>query len=524
MASTALYTSIKKKILILLILPIVFLPYTVFASNVGESLTIGMQSTKTLTIRPLDPQERDMLSVYNIVYESLFYIDDDYKPQGLLAESWDISSNGKTWTIKLRDNVTFSDGTPLTANDVVYTMNAILDRANDENSASPGFYSNLKYYVTSVSPSSDNTIVIKVKRPSYAFFYELLFPVLKASEIYSDSPVGTGPYVISNFVAGDYMQLEVNQNWWKLRPRTKSIMISFSNIAKDVLDDYEYARVDTAFSRSIAAAQYKSGTNAISMTYRTNQLECLLMNNNSNELTSNAREAIRHTVDVDKLISSFYSGMALRTYTPMYPGNWTYNDGLAGYFNKDLNEASRLLAEDGWEDSDENGVLDKIGSKGTLVNFHLRFYVYEEPDNDVRVNVANTIADQLAEIGIECKVETMSMAQIKEKLAAGSYDLALVSYAMDPAPDPGFLLMRKNTGNYARYSSAQMDELHNTLRKTTDFAEYQSLLMEIQKLFVKDNPFLCLYYRTGSVLSRYMYTTVRDVREYELLRGIENMN
>ena len=58
------------------------------AENVGTSITIGIQSTKTLTIRPFEPLERDMLSVYNAVYESLVVIDDNYLPQGCLAESW----------------------------------------------------------------------------------------------------------------------------------------------------------------------------------------------------------------------------------------------------------------------------------------------------------------------------------------------------------------------------------------------------------------------------------------------------
>ena len=91
------------------------------ASNVGTSLTIGIQSTKTTDILPLDPVERDMMSVYDLVYESLVTIDDDYLPQPGLAESWEESGNGKTWTFRLRDNVTFSDGTPMTARDVAAT-------------------------------------------------------------------------------------------------------------------------------------------------------------------------------------------------------------------------------------------------------------------------------------------------------------------------------------------------------------------------------------------------------------------
>ena len=99
--------------------------------NVGTSITIGIQSTKTLTIRPFEPLERDILSVYNVIYESLLTIDDNYLPQGCIAESWEESSAGKVWTFHLRSDVRFSDGTPLTADDVVASANYILDKARD---------------------------------------------------------------------------------------------------------------------------------------------------------------------------------------------------------------------------------------------------------------------------------------------------------------------------------------------------------------------------------------------------------
>ena len=113
---------------------------TASATSVEDSLVVGIQSSKTLTVRPFEPLERDMLSVYGVVYESLISIDDDYLPQGCLAESWEISSGGKVWTFHLRQDVTFSDGTPLTAQDVVASAQHILDRANDDSVSDHGFF------------------------------------------------------------------------------------------------------------------------------------------------------------------------------------------------------------------------------------------------------------------------------------------------------------------------------------------------------------------------------------------------
>ena len=469
--------------------------------------------------------ERDFLSIYDLVYESLITIDDDYVPQGKLAQSWEVSSNGKTWTFYLRPNVYFSNGNPLTAMDVVASAEMILNRANDETTTDHGFYANLKYFISSISATNDSTVVVKTSnRPCYGLLYAMAFPIVPSSMVDADNPPGTGPYMISDFAAGDYVWLQANPSWWQAQPRVQDIMFSLHDTQKGVVDSYEYARVDTVFTRSIAGAQYKSGTSSLTMSYRTNQLECLLMNNSANELTKNARMAIRHLVDIDKIISSVYSGMATRTDLPFYPGTWTYNDSLSSYFVRNAEEARRLLEADGWGDSNEDGILDRLNSEGKLVNFHLRFYLYEEPENDVRVEAANMIADTLNAVGIACEPETMTMAALTEKLQAGSYDLALVAFAMDRCPDPGFMLMKGNTGNYTRYKSTEITNLFEQLRKEVTQQGYQQKLWEIQSRFAEDCPFLCLYWRMGDVLTRYMYTTARDVREYELLRGIESFD
>ena len=493
------------------------------AAGIG-SMVIGIQSTKTLTIRPFEPQERDMLSVYNVVYESLITIDDSYVPQGSLARSWETTNNGKTWTFHLRDDVVFSDGTKLTARDVAASAQYILDKALDENITDHGFYMNLKYFVSSISATDETTVVVKAKRNCFGLLYAMNFPVVPADRVAADNPPGSGPYYIETFRAGDYLWLKANPLWWRAQPEIREIMLDFHETATAVIESYEYARVDTIFTRSIASAQYRSGTSSLTMSCRTNQLECLLMNNNSSELTKEVRKAIRAALDRSKIITNVYSGMAQATNMPFYPGTWMYNEALDPLYTRDLDEARRLLEEAGWGDSDENQILDRTNSEGKTVNLHLRFYVYEEPDNDVRVEAANQIASQLEEIGISCKIENMTLENIQTKLDAGSFDLALVSFAMDFCPDPGFLLMRGNTGNYSRYKSTKMTELCEALRKEPTQEGYRAKLMEIQALFAEDCPFLCLYYRMGNVITRNMYTTARDVREYELLRGAESFH
>lgn len=169
-------------------------------------------------------------------------------------------------------------------------------------------------------------------------------------------------------------------------------------------------------------------------------------------------------------------------------------------------------------------MLDKVAEDGTKIELKLNLFVYEEPDDNVRVAAAEMISDQLQEIGIQVTVTTLTMAGMQEKLSAGSFHLALVSYAMDRVPDYGFLLMSGNTGNYSRYRSSEMTTLCKSLRSTKNKTDMQNILCEIQSRYTEDCPFICMFYRCGMVLTRKMYTTVRDVRELELMRGIENFS
>ena len=95
---------------------------------------------------------------------------------------------------------------------------------------------------------------------------------------------------------------------------------------------------------------------------------------------------------------------------------------------------------------------------------------------------------------------------------------------MDACPDPGYLLMTGNTGNYGLYKSTDMTNLCKDLRTQLTQEGYQQSLWNIQSRFAEDVPFICLFYRSGSVLTRQMYTTARDVRELELLRGIDTFH
>ena len=494
---------------------------TAEASTVEDVLVVGIQSSKTFQLHPLEPIERDIMSVYDLMYDGVMMIDDDYLPVCNLAESWSMSPNGKTWTFRLRNDILFSNGDELTANDVVATANWILSKANSS-SGDAGYYVNLKYFIESIYAEDNYTVVVKAERAYYGVLYAMTFPIIPASSLGIPNPPGTGAYICDYFAPGVGLRLVANPNYWQEPPQVQNIIFEMYKNASQVIEAYEYNRVDAIFTRSIASAQYKGGSNSLALDYRTNQLECLLMNHSAFPLNrQSVREAIRLIIDVDKIATSIYNGMVDRTDTPFIAGTWMYNSNLDHYFRTDPQRALQLLEADGWFDVDEDGVLERLNDEGEYVELKMTLQVYEEPDNDVRLETANYIADTLNAYGFRVEVKTMKFTDVQQALSVGNFHLALAAYAMDVCPDAGFLLMRTNTGNYCRYRSEEMTDLCTQLRKQTTLETYQQVLFKIQEQFAIDCPFICLFYRSGTVLTRRMYTTVRDVREYELLKGID---
>ncbi|MCL1854266.1 MAG: ABC transporter substrate-binding protein [Clostridia bacterium] len=505
-----------------LVLTACILPLVGLGKNVEDSLVLGVLSTRTTETRPLNPAERDMVSLYGVVYESLVTVDDSGKPQPLLAESWTETGNGKTWTFTLRDNITFSDGTDLMASDVAASCQYILDMANNKDLANNGFYQNMRYLVDSVKATDSRTVVVKAKRAYYGLLYCMTFPVVPAALVDEPNPPGTGPYVIHTFEAGEYMLLLHNQKWWQTEPQVKEIMVNFYKSNKEMITAYEYGRVDAVFTRSVAAAQYKSGISSLSISYSTRQLETLMLNHKEFPLGSlKVRRALRYAIDTKLISQNVYMGMTIDANTPVSSESWLYYD-QENQFLYNPEKAMELLTEEGWSDSDSDGVLDMIMPDGTKRNLHLRLFVYEDPENNVRYEAAERIKDMLAAVKVQVKITRMDYHEMKTALEKGSFDMALCAFQMDVVPDCGFFLIKGNEQNYCRYVGSDMTSLFNTLRTNQDSAEFAYTSQAIQQQFAEDRPFICLFYRSGAILTRKMFTTVRSIREFELLRGIES--
>lgn len=499
-------------------------------------MRVALISEKNAELSPLRITDRDLLSMLDLVYDPLIRLDDDRRPTPALASSWQVSSDGTTWTFTIRDNVYFHDGNELTAYDVKATLDALKALADDSSlpSNEKGIFSLVTNSMTHWQADDKRTLTIRTNKPSYSLLYAMTFPILQAQAIYTANPPGTGPYQITYFNPGDEMWLSAFPGWYGMTPYVNEIIGIWYDDAEEALRAYEAEQVDIVMTRSAAALRYRgtlsSRTNAY--TYATRQLECLLINNYGSTLANqDMRAAILRAINKTQLMTSVYQSNVGTTYTLQSPSSWLYNEEAEKAYTRsysyDPAESAKLLDSLGWDSYDSSGQYRiKRSDDGSVRELSLRLNYYNDSEGSLRKEAANAIAAMLRAVGIRVSVTMLSFENAAAKLTSGDYDLFLCAYNFDVVPDPSFLLVSKSTleGNYARYNSKDMSTLCANLLKAADADAFQQAWYAIQMQFTQDIPFLPLYWRQGTILTRYPYSNVRDIREYELLRSINEYN
>ena len=499
------------------------------AAALSDTLVCGIVATETLELRPLELNQRDPVSVLDLVYEGLFYLDDDYAPQPELAYSYSFISEGRRLEVKLRDGVTFHNGQALTAHDVVATLDYMLelsgfdaDLNSDVDTADRGLYYSTFYSIKSWEATDDNTLLFTIRRASYGSLYALTFPILPASEVRSAMPSGTGPYKYDGYEPGSAIWLAANTAWWKRVPSIRYIRANIYSDSEKALTAFDSQDIDVAMTRSINASRYSGSLSSYSLSARTRQLEALLINRAHTLFKSDdngknlVREAISYAINRSEIISSIYQGMATVAYTPVPGGTWISNESTI-YDIYDPMMAASLLDSAGYKLADD-GKRYKDGK----VFPTLYILTYDEPGSTVRTNAANKLKEQLAAVGIPAIVSTKDRTYVIRKLKSADYTLVLAAFNFDVNPDPGFTVASTGSCNYTRYRSDDMNSLLTQMRSSYTPDSYQYVMQLIQDQFEQDKPYLPLYWRSGALLSREAFTDARDIRELELLRGVES--
>lgn len=433
------------------------------AALAQSDITVAMQ----LEPPHLDPTSAAAGAIDSVLYSNVFegltrFMGDGSVVPGL-AESWEISEDGLTYTFHLHEGVTFHDGTTMDAEDVKFS----LDRARAEDSANA--QKALFAGISDVAVVDPLTVKVTLSEPNGSFLFNMAWgdAVIVAPESIEgikQSPVGTGAFTFSEWVQGDKIVLEKNPDYWGTPAKLDAATFKFISDPTAAFAAVMAEDVDAfmGFPAPENLPQFEADPR-FQVLVGSTEGETILSTNNKQPPFDNVkvREALAHAIDRQAIIDGAMFGYGTPIGTHFAPHNPAYVD-LTGQSAFDPELSKKLLAEAGLPD----------GFETTL---HLPPPSYARRGGEI-------IAAQLAEVGITAEIVNVEWAQWLETVFRGkNFGLTIVSHT-----EPMDIGIYARPEYYFQYDNPGFQELMTSLNATTDPAKRTELLQQAQKIIADD--------------------------------------
>lgn len=487
--------------------------YTQPAINMDADIRLGYVATG-VNINPIQCNDRDLVSLNQLVFESVVELDEQLKPTPLLADSW--TNDGKTWTFKLREGVMFHNGVELTAFEVIYSYQAFM------NTSELNPYYHRVQMIDSMEALDNYTLVVKSKASGYVTLYAMTFPVIQSGTMNDAMARGTGPYWYTEYVSGMGVRFEANPLWWKKDPQVHSVAAVNYADSGDALEALKTNQIDMVCSQSSNAALYRKFSDLTSMDYTTTTYEMLIPNLSEDSPMGDVRlrQAVMYAIDRAALASNAYLGMGIQCEVPVNPSSWLYESQSAIYYYSP-ERALQLIQSCGWSDITGDGMMNMVNGV-RLEDLTVKILTYNESTNNIRENAADMIADYLEAVGINAEVEVRGKERALNMIREKNYDLALVSVQLSEVPDLSDMLKSRGKLNLNSFRNDEMELLLEQVAGA-DESTLKSTYSRMQMIVVERLPVLGMLFRTGAVLSSRSLAGLSGLRVSNTLNGIEFM-
>jgi len=432
------------------------------------------------------------------VFNGLVKYDRDLNIVGDLAESWDISDNGLVITFHLRKGVTWHDGQPFTADDVLYTYRVTVDPKT------PTAYAGDFLKVTKAEVLDDYTFRVTYDRPfapALASWGAAILPqhLLKGKDIMQSPltrhPVGTGPYMFKEWVTGQKIALVSNPNYFEGRPHIDGYIM---RIIPDTATMFLELRARGIDQMGLTPLQYTRQTENNLFRKNYNKYRYLsfgytyLGYNLANPFfrDTRVRQAFSYAINKQEFIEGILLGLGKVATGPFKPGTWAYNPNVKRYpYNPE--KARKLLAEAGWQDTDGDGIVDKDG-------IPFIFEIITNQGNEVRAKCAEITQRRLADIGVKAKIRVIEWAAfINDFINKRRFDATILGWTITLDPDLYDVWHSSKTKegelNFISYKNEEVDELLEKGRNTFDQEERKQCYFRIQEILAEEQPYTFLY-------------------------------
>jgi peptide/nickel transport system substrate-binding protein len=467
-------------------------PASPSASPVSGGTLVFARNADVISWDPIIPTDNPSIWAQLNIYDQLVRVapgSEAVEPD--LATSWDVSPDGKTYTFHLRTGVVFSDGTPLKASDVKFS----LDRVATDKASLWGFL----FPKMNITTPDDQTVVINLDTPwapllaDLSVFAASIIPQAYFNQVgeqtFGDKPIGTGPFVLSSWQKGNVAVLKRNPKYWD-QPKPYLNEVDFKVVADDntrmlqvqsgqidVASDVPFNQIDSLKSKPGLDVQISPviGTYWIQFNEKLPQFQDI-----------NVRQAINWAVDKQSIIKTVLFGYAQPAYG--YLGKMLYSDTTDQPYGFDLTKAKQLMAQSKYPNGFSTKLL--IASGDTIGQ-----------------QVAVIVKSELAQIGINVTMEQQEPASAFQAQVNGSYEMVeyyMTSDIIDPAENTTYAAAGNGGSNavYTYYDNPTVDALISQSNSETDPTKRAAEYLQIQQLVHNDAPMLFLFWQPARTAVR----------------------
>ncbi len=409
------------------------------AAPAGEKVITAGISTAWDTMMPLNTTSNYTRMIMDQLYDRLTQSTADGEIQGRLAESWSVNEDSTAVTFKLHDNVTWSDGEPLTAEDVVFSFQLYSDPAVDAKSRYHLEYiagvdesgAELSEDSIEVEADDDYTVTFHLKTSMFVdtFLQDIdtvyiipkhIFEGKTAEEINAPdlwaNPVGSGPFLYDGEINGERIEFVKNPNYFQGAPKIDRLILrvtdSASMLAGLINGDLDMIGYGSILIDDWALAQEQD--NLVTESFPTTSYSTLIFNTDKDYLSQPVRQALSMAINREALIQAALQGEGEAIVTPISSLSPYYNDDVEVWY--DPEEAKELLTEAGFP-------FDQT----------LNFYISSSSSTTSRV--AALIVQDLANVGVKVEVTQEDFATLMSDMIEGKHDLGIIGSGgtLDPS-------------------------------------------------------------------------------------------
>ena len=446
-------------------------------------------------------------SVNRLIFSGLVRFDEHGLPQADLAEAWGVAQDGTVYNFSIRQNAVWHDGTPVTSDDVLFTI----DRMKSAGSLYPPDIKDL-WSKIEVVKLSDRVLKFTLPEPFVPFMDYLTFGVLPKHLLesvpaeqmpdaeFNINPVGTGPYEFDHLIVDDGeitgVVLTASDTYYGTAPFIEQVVFRYYETSADAMNAYQQGDVLSVSQITTDVLSTALEEPSLSVyTSRLPQISFVVFNLNNPEVAflqdPKLRRALMLGINRPHIVNTFLQGQAVITDGPILPSSWAFHDGIERFeFNPD--ESLNILKAEGYVIPAEGGdIRAKEGTLLTLTMLH--------PDDEIHTKIAETIRDEWAAIGVGVQLQAVPYDKLaSDFLASRTYHAALVDLNLARTPDPDpypFWHQAEAVGgqNYTQWDNRAASEYLEQARITADYTLRTRLYRNFQVVFSKELPALPLF-------------------------------